>query len=255
MNSPAFFLRWICLCLSGCVVLLSSTCTRTQEPLLVAAAISLRPVLEKLQAAYPHGDQLRFSYASSGVIRQQITEGAPYAVFLSAGTLEIQKLAEKGIQGDQTTLAHNPLVIARLQASTTTAATDCAPQDLLTQREATFKLAVGNPKTVPVGYAAQQALGSDWQALSPHFLFTENAYQNIVYLRNQAVDYALVYQSDLTAYPDIQSCWAFSAQSGVAVTALALPKKPPHPLQADWLSFLASEHARPLWSKSGFSLP
>lgn len=253
MNSHAFFFRFVRLWLCLGFVFLHSTCTSSQPPLLVAAAISLRPVMEKLQAAYPHGDQLRFSFASSGVIRQQILEGAPYDIFLSAGTQELQKLAEKGIQGPQFTLAHNPLVIAHVAPSAKGTPNTCNPQQLTTLP--TFKLAIGNPKTVPVGYAAQQALGPHWQILSPHLLFTENAYQNIVYLRNQAVDYAIVYQSDLTAYPDIKSCWAFSNQSGVAVTALALPKQSLHPLQGDWLKFLTSERARSLWLSAGFSLP
>lgn len=252
MPTHTFSARFAGLVIGLCLLLLNSTCASPHPPLLVAAAISLRPVLESLQTAYPQGDQLRFSFASSGVIRQQIIAGAPYDVFLSAGTHELHKLAENGIQGPQTTLAYNPLVIARLQQTEP----PCPPAQLkqLLQRTA-GKLAVGNPKTVPVGYAAQQALGRQWQELQPHLLFTENAYQNIVYLRNAAVNYAIVYQSDLSAYKDIKSCGTFSTQSGVAVTALALSRGKAHPGQASWLSFLASDTARPLWEKAGFSLP
>lgn len=223
-------------------------CQPAKPPLLVAAAISLKPVMQKLQAAYPEGDALRFSFASSGVIRQQIIQGAPYAIFLSAGTQEIDKLAKVQITGDTYTLAHNPLVTARLESEKPA----CAPQDLSKNPEA--KIAIGNPRTVPVGYTAQQALGEFWKPLQPQIVFTEHAYQNIVYLRNQAVDYAVIYQSDLKAYPQMKACWHFGQDSGVTLTALALPGNSPHSLTSDWLQFLQSPAAQAIWETAGFTL-
>jgi molybdate transport system substrate-binding protein len=224
-----------------------SACQRSEAPLLVAAAISLRPLMEALQAEFPEGKSLRFSFSASGVIRQQIANGAPYDVFLSAGTQDIKKLQQAGIAGETYPLMHNPLVIARQKQSTP----PCDPQSLLVNHS--DKIAVGNPLTVPVGSAAQQALGTYWQKLSPQLILTENAYQNIVYLRNQAVEYAVIYQSDLKAYPETHACWTFNKNSGVQVTAFALKKAVSHPLQQQWVSFLRSPAIRKRWLAAGFS--
>lgn len=221
-----------------------SACQRSEAPLLVASAISLRPLMEHLKADFSAGESLRFSFSASGVIRQQILNGAPYDVFLSAGTQDIETLQQAGITGEAYPLAHNPLVIARLQQSTQ----PCSPQML---QEHTEKIAVGNPLTVPVGSAAQQALGEHWKVLSPRLVLTENAYQNIVYLRNQAVQYAVIYRSDLKAYPETHPCWTFDKNSGVQVTAFAL-RSSSHPLQAQWIAFLRSPEAQKQWRAAGF---
>lgn len=223
-----------------------SACQRSEAPLLVASAISLRPVIKALQSEFSEGKSLRFSFSSSGVIRQQIINGAPYDIFLSAGTKEIKKLQQAGIAGDIYPLMHNPLVIASDKKSVS----PCDPQSLLTQ---TDKIAVGNPLTVPVGYAAQQALASHWKQLLPQLIYTENAYQNIVYLRNQAVQYAVIYQSDLKAYPKTHACWTFDKNSGVQVTAFVLHKSATHPLQKQWLTFLRSPKIQKRWIAAGFS--
>lgn len=213
---------------------------------MVASAISLRPLMEALQTEFTQGKSLRFSFSASGVIRQQIIKGAPYDVFLSAGTQDIQKLQQAGITGEAFPLMHNPLVIARQKQ----AKPPCAPQRM---SNTSGKIAIGNPLTVPVGYAAQQALGKQWQKLLPQLILTENAYQNIVYLRNQAVQYAVIYQSDLAAYPETKACWTFGKDSGVQVTAFALQKITPHPLQEQWIAFLRSPKVQKKWLDAGFS--
>lgn len=223
-----------------------SACQRTESPLLVASAISLRPLMEDLKTVFPEGKSLRFSFSASGIIRQQMLKGAPYDVFLSAGTQDIQTLQQAGIIGNTYPLAHNPLVIAHLKQSTE----PCSPHTLQKRSES---IAVGNPLTVPVGSAAQQALGDHWKNLTPQLVMTENAYQNIVYLRNQAVQYAVIYQSDLKAYPETHACWTFEQNSGVQVMAFVPHKSVPHPLQAQWISFLRAPETQQQWLSAGFS--
>ncbi len=214
----------------------------------VAAAVSLKPVLQELQKIYPHQDELSFSFGASGLLKTQILAGAPFDVFLAVGNEDIQQLKKRGYTQPLAPLVSNPLTLARHTTNGTV--TSCAPEQLKPG-----ELAAGNPVTVPVGFHARRALGNHWQRLSPQL--TSNAYQNIVYLRNGAVKYAVVYQSDLKAYPDLVSCWAFRDYPAIPIYALPLnlrqTKENTPTAVVRWLNFLQSPEARQVFSAYGFN--
>lgn len=74
-----------------------SSCTKERKAT-VAAAANLRYVLEEIKTQYikdnPEAD-LQITYGSSGTLSQQIINGAPFDLFMSADTKFPQKLVEK----------------------------------------------------------------------------------------------------------------------------------------------------------------
>src|SRR5580698_9253420 len=72
------------------VFLLISTLSVDAAELLIAAASDLAPLAPKLQQASK--EKTRFTLASSGSLKQQIENGAPFDVFLSANEKYVQDL-------------------------------------------------------------------------------------------------------------------------------------------------------------------
>src|ERR1700679_2588780 len=71
-------------------VLLLSALSAPAADLLIAAASDLAPLAPKLEHAY--AEKVRFTLASSGSLKQQIENGAPFDVFLSANEQYVKEL-------------------------------------------------------------------------------------------------------------------------------------------------------------------
>ena len=84
----------ICFLISLIVsIIYSSYKQEKSEPILIGAAASLQPVLEEINTLYPH--PINTTFASSGVIQQQIEQGAPIDIFISASKKQIKSLENK----------------------------------------------------------------------------------------------------------------------------------------------------------------
>src|SRR5579863_6860149 len=83
-------------------LLLCSLSARSAD-LLIAAASDLAPLAPKLERAYK--EKVRFTLASSGSLKQQIENGAPFDVFLSANEQYVKDLAATGLVTDTTIYA------------------------------------------------------------------------------------------------------------------------------------------------------
>ena len=81
----------------------SSSPTAPAVQLVVFAAASLRDVLKQVEAAYEvehPGIDIVVSTGSSAALRAQIEQGAPADIFLSADTVNPQRLADAGLSAD-----------------------------------------------------------------------------------------------------------------------------------------------------------
>jgi len=69
------------------------------ETLLASVAANLRPVMLELGEMYAAqtGEEVAFNFASSGKLAQQIHEGAPVDVFISANARYVDELAATGL--------------------------------------------------------------------------------------------------------------------------------------------------------------
>lgn len=137
---------------------------------------SLQPVFEKAS-----GHQLKVISGSTGKLAAQITEGAPFDVFLSADDVATRKLAENGNGVADTEFTYALGTLALFSAN---------PQLLKEGGEKVLKagsfrkLAIANPKLAPYGKAAEATL----RALGVF----ENVKDKIVTAENVAQAYAMV---------------------------------------------------------------
>ena len=171
--------------------------TAAAAALLVATAVSIRGPIETAAAEFARtvpGEEITLQGASSGALVAQIEQGAPYGVFVSASASEMDRLAGAGrlVAGSRVQLATNRLVVVvrrDLQAP-------ARIEDLVEPRFA--RIAAGNPKTVPAGRYADQALHAAHvlPAASDRVIYGENAAQVLDYVARGEADAGLVYATD-----------------------------------------------------------
>jgi molybdate transport system substrate-binding protein len=168
--------------------------------ILVSAAISLKNAFEDIGAIYEKqtGIRVRFNLGSSGLLQKQIEAGAPSDIFASAGEKQMDELQSKGFIKTETrhSFAQNTLVLVVPEGSKIALHSFA---DLV--RPEITRIAIGNPKTVPAGEYAQEALKNLklWDALQSRFVLAENVRQVLDYASRGEVDAGIVYASDIAA--------------------------------------------------------
>jgi molybdate transport system substrate-binding protein len=136
----------------------TSTATSPVAEITVAAASDLRPAFEELGAAFEEatGTRVTFSFGSSGQLREQIINGAPFDLFASANVEFVDEVIDAG-RGVAETKADYALGRIVLWSPSGVA----LPTSIDELTDARFKrIAIANPEHAPYGLAAKQALES-----------------------------------------------------------------------------------------------
>jgi molybdate transport system substrate-binding protein len=166
---------------------------------LVAAAISLKAPLEdaaKQFAAVSPGEEITFNFGASGQLAAQIEQGAPVDLFISASPVDVDRLLEaKRIEAaTRTAIAGNRLVVIVPKGK-------AAVADLIELEAKRFaRVAIGNPKTVPAGRYAREALAAAkmLDAVEPRCVYAENVRQVLDLVARGEADAGFVYATDVT---------------------------------------------------------
>lgn len=228
-----------------------TACTSKNTPPLIFAAASLVDVMEEIAAAYEEdtGRKVRFNFAGSNLIANQIIAGAPANSVIVAGRTPIDKLvsADKISEGDAIHVLSNRLVVVRQSSS------DRSINNLEELTEA-GRIAMPDPDTAPAGeyfVAALRELGM-WEQLEPQIIPALDARAALAAASTGSVAYALVYETDAASTDDVEI--AFEIESSSDAT---LPKYFAAPLQDDesteaFIDFLATPQAVAIFQRYGF---
>ena len=190
-------MRWLVLL----AVLLTTGCAAdtdsgdAADPMVrVAAASDLKPALDALVPLI-EGVDLQPTYGSSGTFLQQIVNGAPYDLYLSADLSYPEELAEKGLAdaADVFSYAVGRLVLWTPEGS----ALDPAEGLSLLTRPEVRKIAIANPEHAPYGRAATAAMKSAGvlDAAQPKLVLGENVSQAADFVQSGGADVGLVAKS------------------------------------------------------------
>lgn len=161
--------------------------------LTVAAASDLTKAFTELGTAFESTNNCKvtFSFGSTGMLAEQIINGAPFDVFAAANESIITDLDEKdSIISDTIQLyALGRIGLATLKDSNFEVRT----MDDLKNPE--FKvIAIANPDHAPYGLAAKQAIETAdlWDTLEPKMIFGKNISETLSYLTTGNADVALI---------------------------------------------------------------
>ena len=255
-----------CLGILGCTQALTppdvETASNVANPeaviaLTISAAASVQDAMKAVQTAYQTEEPtvaITYNFGSSGSLAQQIAQGAPTDVFLSASQKWMDDLEEQGqiLDGSRQDLLLNSLVLITPQDATAIADFN----DFATDKVA--KIAMGEPESVPAGRYAKEALTSVnlFEDLQPKLVFGKDVRQVLAYVETGNVDAGLVYATDAAASDQVQ----------VAATAPADTHSPiiyPVGVAADsanaeaaqaFVDFLFSDAAAVIFEEYGFTM-
>lgn len=226
------------------------------QPLTVSAAASLTDAFKALaprfEATRP-GVTLRFNFAASGVLLQQIAQGAPVDVFASADadTLDRAEARRLLLPGTRRDFASNALVLVAPTGSPLAGLGELA-------RPGVKRIAAGKPASVPVGRYTRQALEAAglWVPLQPKLVWADNVRQVLDYVARGEVEAGFVYRSDAEPARDRVTVVATVAgHAPIRYPAAAVADSRQPALARAFVDFLGSAEARAVLARHGFGAP
>jgi molybdate transport system substrate-binding protein len=167
--------------------------TPATTPLRIAAASDLQSVLPKLTERFQAkaGITCTLTFGASGQLAQQIRNGAPFDLFLSANQAFVRDLARLGVIQPESVqpYARGSLVLAvyRELGEKIKSVEDLALPEVK-------RIALANPDTAPYGKAGKQALVrlGLWDKLKPKIVVAESVRQALIYAQKGDAEAALV---------------------------------------------------------------
>jgi len=235
----------------------SSVDTPQRTSLNVSAAISLSKPLEEIKAVYQSSNPnftITYNFGGSGALEQQIQQGAPVDVFFSAATKQMNDLQQSNLLINDTrrNLLTNRLVLI-------TPKNGGALSDFKQLTDARIKkIAIGEPKSVPVGQYAQEMLTKLglWQQLQPKLVLGNNVRQVLTFVESGNVDAGIVYTTDAKA-SDKVTLLLTAAENlhSPIVYPLAVIRNSRNPAAAKaFVDFFAGDRAKIVFQKYGFGI-
>jgi molybdate transport system substrate-binding protein len=226
----------------------------------VAAASDLKFALEEIAANYKadKGQEVKLVFGSSGVLWQQVKNGAPFGLLMSADEAYIDDLSKNGLTVDQGILyAIGRIALLQKKGNPIKLGTD--KDGLIKAITEAKKIAIANPEHAPYGRAAKEYLISMgvWDQARPKLVFGENISQATMFALTGSADFAIAALS-----------LAISPQVQVQSTYVLIPDQLHKPLRQkmaliknsassakDFYQYLQEPKSRQIMSRYGFTAP
>lgn len=225
-----------------------------QKKLLVGAAASLRTVMEKLKVNYEEEKEdisLVFTYASSGTLEQQIRQGAPMDLFLSASGKQIKSLSEDQylIEGTVSDLAENRIVLIVPADSDL----DLIGFENITRAS---KIAIGDPESVPAGNYACEVFEyyGILEEVKKSAVYGKDVTEVLAWVSSGSVDAGVVYATDaaVTDRVTVVAVAPEESHSKVVYPGAVVQGTKQETEAKEFLEYLSSEEAQKLYADYGF---
>lgn len=266
MNRRRFcvLITWICvsfLAVVGCNELTSNTPGNqgTDVELMVSAAASMQDAMKEIGKAYQEehtNTKITYNFASSGTLTQQIKQGAPVDIFISANDKFMDELDKKNLLVPETrkNLLKNDIVLI---APKTGNVSNLSNFQQLTSSNIN-RISIGEPESVPAGRYARQVLTSlkIYQQLKPKTVFAKDVRQVLSYVELGNVDAGIVYATDAKISNQVQVVANAPANSHqLIVYPVAAIKRTQNPDNAkEFIQFLNGDRATNVFNKYGFKI-
>lgn len=227
--------------------------------LTISAAASLTDALKEIQTTYEskHSNvKLNFNFGASGSLQQQIEQGAPADLFLSAATKNMQALVDKQLidKGQQKNFLTNELVVV--------VSADAKPsikQEADLANPSVKSIAVGIPESVPAGNYAKEALTNAklWDSIQLKTVQGKDVRQVLQYVETGNSDAGFVYKTDALTSKKVQVAFAVNPSWYTPVEyPIGIVKATKHSKEAEEVyTYLQSKEALDVFVKYGFSVP
>lgn len=229
------------------------------DTVVVFAAASLKTALDAIgkQWTAETGKTITASYAASSALAKQIESDAPADIFGSADLKWMDYAQEKKLikPESRVSLLGNTLVL--IAPKDAPVSLKIAKSFDLAGTLGDGKLATGDPKSVPVGLYAQEALTNlgVWDAVSPKIAATDNVRSALAFVARGEAKLGIVYQTDANSEPKVVVVDTFPASSHKPIVyPFALTASSKNPNAEAFLAYLKSPAAAKVFEGQGFAI-
>ncbi len=229
--------------------------TPATTELTISAAASMQDVLTDIEDLYTQQHpqiKIALNFGSSGSLENQIEQGAPIDIFISAAPKQMNDLEAKKLLLTKTRqdLVRNQMVLIVPPDNQSIA--DFA--DLA--KESTKQIALGEPTSVPAGQYAEEILTNlnIIAAVRPKSVYGKDVRQVLSYVETGNVDAGIVYRTDAESSKQVKTvAIALPKSHSPIIYPVAVIKDSKHPHAAQqMLQFLFSPKAQAIFKQYGF---
>ena len=238
---------------------LVSTGSFADVGLTIAVASNFQATAKEIALVFTKATQIpvRISAGSTGKLYAQITNGAPYDIFLSADSARPKLLEENGtaVEGSRVTYATGALVL--WSADSNLEDQGC----LAALKSGSYRrLAIANPATAPYGVAAKEFLQASgvFEAAESRLVYGENISQTSQFVVTGNATLGLIALSQVKGgLPVIASCsWNVPSNTHSALDqqAVVLAESNNADAARRFMSFLQTEQVASILISRGYSV-
>ncbi len=238
------------------LVLLALFVNLKAEEIMVLAAASLKFVLEDVKKEFlanRSGDSIEVSYIASGKAYNQIINGAPAHLFVSADTSYPQKLYDdKGAPNAPINYVKGKLVLVTMNKNLPLDSIDSLKDKNITH------IALPNPKLAPYGVAAKEAMDSAkiYDTIKDKIVLGESIGQAYNYVKSGSSEVgfnalSMVIKDDAVKYIVIDEKTYNPILQAMVITNHGKDSK----LAKDFSEFILSPKAQEIFASYGYDKP
>lgn len=241
---------------------------KTDNEIIVSVAASLQESINEIKNNYIHTRpdvKVIINYGSSGTLQNQIEQGAPVDIFISAGVRQMDSLLGKNllIENTRLDLLSNELVLITAKDNIKGKNRDNDNTDNIKvtslsdlSKSEIKQIGVATPTTVPAGEYTQEALTNlgYWESLQPKFVFAKDVRQVLAYVETGNVNAGFVYLSDSKASDKVEIVINIPANlHETIVYPAAIMEDTKNKEEAeDFMEYLQGPEAKQVFIKYGF---
>jgi molybdate transport system substrate-binding protein len=236
-------------------VTLSPVVGQSNTTILVSAAASLKEALKEIKPLYQQSKSdvsINYNFGASGALQQQIEQGAPADIFISAGKKQVDALEQKGllVAGSRTNLANNRLVLVVAQDVV-------GITSLYNLTDSKIKkIAIGEPRSVPAGQYGEQVLKKLklYDRVKSKLVFANNVRQVLAAVESGNAEAGLVYATDAKISNKVKVVVAADDKfhSPIVYPMAVIKSSKNIPAAKEFLQFLSDSQAKTVLKKYGF---
>lgn len=233
----------------------SSGDSSEQIELNISAAASLQEAMLELEKEFKEINpnvKLTVNLGSSGSLMQQIQEGAPCDLFISAGAKQMDTLVEdKTVEKDAVkTLLTNDLVLVAAKGEKVDSLDALKTDDV-------EKIAIGDPESVPAGKYAKEVLDNTklYSDVEDKLVLAKDVKEVLSWVQQGNADVGFVYLSDATGVDDVDVVLTTDkdTHSEIAYPVAVLKESKQAEAAQQFEDFLLSEEGQNILEKYGFN--
>lgn len=227
-----------------------------QVELIISAAASLTDAAKEIATTfkkeYPN-ITITYNFGASGSLSQQIEQGAPADLFLTASKKDMDALAEKGLinKDSRIDFASNDMVVVTGKSNKLTLSNFKDISNLNVNN-----IVLGNPKAVPAGRYGKESLenAGAWDKIKNKVVYASDVRQVLAQVESGNADLAFVYNSDALQSKDVKIVTKVdsSLHSPIIYPGAIIKSSKNQDAAKLYLDFLNSEKGKSILKSYGF---